>query len=116
MLSYQHAYHAGNFADVQKHLTLYAVIDHLLRKKSAITYVDTHAGRGFYPLATEETQRLLEYREGVLPLWQHRQQLADPLLSAWLEAVVTAQPDANTLSCYPGSPGGSPSVCARRIG
>lgn len=104
MLSYQHAYHAGNFADVQKHLTLYAVIDHLLRKKSAITYVDTHAGRGFYPLATEETQRLLEYREGVLPLWQHRQQLDDPLLSAWLEAVVTAQPDANTLSCYPGSP------------
>ena len=73
MLSYQHAYHAGNFADVQKHLTLFAVADYLLRKKSAITYVDSHAGRGLYPLATKETQRLQEYREGIAPLWQARQ-------------------------------------------
>ena len=51
MLSYQHAYHAGNFADVHKHLTLYAVTDYLLRKESAVTYVDTHAGRGLYPLS-----------------------------------------------------------------
>lgn len=58
MLSYQHAYHAGNFADVHKHLTLYAVQQYLLRKESPITFIDAHAGRGRYPLAAEETRRL----------------------------------------------------------
>ena len=104
MLSYQHAYHAGNFADVHKHLTLYAVTDYLLRKKTPITYIDTHAGRGLYPLATKETQRLQEYLEGIWPLWQAREQLSDPLLSDWLTAVATAQSDEDELTHYPGSP------------
>ncbi len=103
MLSYQHAYHAGNFADVHKHLTLCAVTDYLLRKKSAITYVDTHAGRGLYPLATKETQRLQEYREGIWPLWQARQRLTDPLLGRWLTALESAQ-STSELTDYPGSP------------
>ena len=105
MLSYQHAYHAGNFADVHKHLTLYAVQQYLLRKKSPVTFIDTHAGRGLYPLAAEETRRLGEYRQGVLPLWEQRARLsADPLLAAWLAAVGRAQPTADRLSHYPGSP------------
>ncbi len=105
MLSYQHAYHAGNFADVHKHLTLHAVIDHLLRKKSSITYVDTHAGRGLYPLDAAETVRLQEYREGVIPLWRGRQALTnEPLLSDWLAALESAQPDSSQLTHYPGSP------------
>ncbi|WP_416138646.1 23S rRNA (adenine(2030)-N(6))-methyltransferase RlmJ [Halomonas sp. HK25] len=105
MLSYQHAYHAGNFADVHKHLTLHAVIDHLLRKKSFITYLDTHAGRGLYPLDATETNRLQEYREGVIPLWKDRQALAnEPLLSDWLAALARAQPDPAHLTHYPGSP------------
>lgn len=104
MLSYQHAYHAGNFADVHKHLTLYAVIDYLLRKKTAITYIDTHAGRGLYPLSAQETQRLQEYREGIWPVWQARTELSDPLLLAWQEAVATAQAAPATLTHYPGSP------------
>lgn len=92
MLSYQHAYHAGNFADVHKHLTLHAVIDHLLRKASPITFFDTHAGRGLYPLEASETQRLGEYRHGVLPLWQAREALSDePLLAGWLEAIAALQ-------------------------
>lgn len=104
MLSYQHAYHAGNFADVHKHLTLYAVIDYLLRKKTSITYVDTHAGRGLYPLATKETQRLQEYRTGIWPLWQARHQLNNPLLEAWIEVLLNAQPQQGELTHYPGSP------------
>ncbi|MCH4811250.1 23S rRNA (adenine(2030)-N(6))-methyltransferase RlmJ [Vreelandella neptunia] len=104
MLSYQHAYHAGNFADVHKHLTLYAVIDYLLRKKTAITYVDTHAGRGLYPLEAPETQRLQEYREGIWPLWQARAGLNDPLLNAWKEALTSAQKAPASLTHYPGSP------------
>ncbi|MCG6656694.1 23S rRNA (adenine(2030)-N(6))-methyltransferase RlmJ [Halomonas campisalis] len=105
MLSYQHAYHAGNFADVHKHLTLYAVQQHMLRKKTPVTFIDTHAGRGLYPLAAEETRRLDEYRQGVLPLWQQRARLtADPLLAAWLAAVSRAQEAEGRLSHYPGSP------------
>lgn len=104
MLSYQHAYHAGNFADVHKHLTLYTVVDYLLRKKTPVTYIDTHAGRGLYPLATKETQRLQEYREGIWPLWHEREVLTDPLLCDWLKAVTSVQPNSNALTHYPGSP------------
>lgn len=104
MLSYQHAYHAGNFADVHKHLILYAVIDYLLRKKTSITYVDTHAGRGLYPLNAQETQRLQEYREGIWPVWQARSGFNDSLLRAWQSAVKDAQPMPETLTHYPGSP------------
>jgi 23S rRNA (adenine2030-N6)-methyltransferase len=105
MLSYQHAYHAGNFADVHKHLTLHAVIGHLLRKASPITFVDTHAGRGLYSLDASETQRLGEYRDGVQPLWEARHALADePLLQSWLEAIAGIQLDALRLERYPGSP------------
>lgn len=105
MLSYQHAYHAGNFADVHKHLTLHAAIDHLLRKSSNITYIDTHAGRGSYPLDAAETSRLQEYREGVIPLWKARPALArEPLLGDWLAALEHAQPSPSRLTHYPGSP------------
>ncbi|MCC5884616.1 MAG: 23S rRNA (adenine(2030)-N(6))-methyltransferase RlmJ [Halomonas sp.] len=105
MLSYQHAYHAGNFADVHKHLTLHAAIDHLLRKATPITFIDTHAGRGLYPLGAAETQRLGEYRSGVLPLWRSRQALSDePLLADWLAAIASVQPSYDRLESYPGSP------------
>ncbi|TDO05999.1 MULTISPECIES: 23S rRNA (adenine(2030)-N(6))-methyltransferase RlmJ [Halomonas] len=105
MLSYQHAYHAGNFADVHKHLTLFSVIDHLLRKKTSITYIDTHAGRGLYPLAAEETARLGEYRDGIGRLWQARTRLGDdPLLGNWLAAVARVQARDGRLDHYPGSP------------
>lgn len=104
MLSYQHAYHAGNFADVHKHLTLFTVIDYLLRKKSSVTYIDTHAGRGVYPLAAKESQRLQEHREGVERLWQAKRTLNDPLLRQWCDALTTLQPSPAALMYYPGSP------------
>lgn len=107
MLAYQHAYHAGNFADVHKHLTLFGVVQSILRKKTSVTYIDTHAGRGRYPLAGPETQKLKEYQQGVVPLWQARQSLreAKPLLNDWLEALGRAQSgDGRQLTHYPGSP------------
>lgn len=107
MLAYQHAYHAGNFADVHKHLTLFCARQHLLRKESPVTYVDTHAGRGRYPLAGAETQKLKEYQQGVVPLWQARTALSgsDPLLEAWFATLQRAQAgDGRQLTHYPGSP------------
>lgn len=106
MLAYQHAYHAGNFADVHKHLTLFAVVRHLLRKDSPITYIDTHAGRGLYPLSGTETQKLKEYQSGVAPLWTARQRLqeGDELLTGWLTALEHCQNGRSRLERYPGSP------------
>ncbi|MCG7599628.1 23S rRNA (adenine(2030)-N(6))-methyltransferase RlmJ [Halomonas sp. McH1-25] len=108
MLAYQHAYHAGNFADVHKHLTLYATQRNLLRKESSVTYVDTHAGRGRYPLAGKETQKLKEYQQGILPLWEARRALGDKhdLLEAWFAGLDRAQESrsGHALTHYPGSP------------
>ncbi|WP_136065016.1 23S rRNA (adenine(2030)-N(6))-methyltransferase RlmJ [Modicisalibacter radicis] len=107
MLAYQHAYHAGNFADVHKHLALFSLTRHLLRKKSSVTYIDTHAGRGLYRLAEPETQKLKEYESGVGALWAGRQALSgrNELLDAWLAALQRLQPASmKTLSHYPGSP------------
>ena len=110
MLSYQHAYHAGNFADVHKHLTLFAVTRYLRRKTSSITYLDTHAGRGLYPLSAKESQKLQEHRRGAERLWQARTALAaEPLIGDWLSLLAEAQLTASegtspTLDCYPGSP------------
>ena len=105
MLAYQHAYHAGNVADVHKHVALNALLARLHAKTSAITCVDTHAGRGIYPLEAKETQRGGEYVTGVLPLWAQRQALSarSPALKTWLDDIALLNPQ-EALTCYPGSP------------
>lgn len=104
MLAYQHAYHAGNFADVHKHLGLRQLVQAMMKKSSSISFVDTHAGRGLYPLAAPETQKLGEYRQGVERLWQRRRGIpGDSPVGEWLAALATLQPGAE-LSRYPGSP------------
>jgi len=105
MLAYQHAYHAGNFADVHKHLGLRRLVQAMMQKASAISFVDTHAGRGLYPLAASETQKLGEFRQGVERLWQRRRSIpAHSPIGEWLEMLATLQPGGAELSRYPGSP------------
>ncbi|RMA80166.1 23S rRNA (adenine(2030)-N(6))-methyltransferase RlmJ [Umboniibacter marinipuniceus] len=65
MLSYQHSFHAGNFADVHKHTILLDVVRYLQRKNSAITFYDTHAGRGWYDLDGVDANKTGEYLEGI---------------------------------------------------
>jgi 23S rRNA (adenine2030-N6)-methyltransferase len=65
MLSYQHHYHAGNLADVQKHAVLAWVLDYLTRKDKPLTYIETHAGRGIYDLGAEEAVKTGEAVAGV---------------------------------------------------
>jgi 23S rRNA (adenine2030-N6)-methyltransferase len=64
-MNYRHAFHAGNFADVVKHLALAAVILHLRRKEKAFCVIDTHAGAGLYDLAGAEAVRAGEAATGV---------------------------------------------------
>lgn len=69
MFSYRHAFHAGNHADVLKHLTLIAALKHLTAKATALTMIDTHAGAGLYRLDGDFTSTGGEARDGVLKLF-----------------------------------------------
>ena len=65
MLSYQHIYHAGNLADVHKHLMLASVLDYLTRKDKPLTYIETHAGRGVYDLADASARKTGDAAAGI---------------------------------------------------
>jgi 23S rRNA (adenine2030-N6)-methyltransferase len=65
MLSYQHIYHAGNAADVQKHALLASMLDYLAAKEKPLTYVETHAGRGLYRLDAAEARKTGEAALGI---------------------------------------------------
>lgn len=67
-MNYRHAFHAGNFADVVKHLALVSILGHLRRKEAPFAAIDTHAGRGTYDLAGSEAQRTGEAAEGITRL------------------------------------------------
>ena len=65
MLSYQHAYHAGNLADLHKHALLAVALDYLTRKDKPLSYLETHAGRGLYRLDGAEAAKTGEARAGI---------------------------------------------------
>ncbi len=64
MLSYRHSFHAGNAADLLKHLVLIELLQYLQRKDAAVEYIDTHAGAGLYQLDSDESQKTGEYHSG----------------------------------------------------
>ncbi|MDR3439155.1 23S rRNA (adenine(2030)-N(6))-methyltransferase RlmJ [Telmatospirillum sp.] len=101
-MNYRHAYHAGNFADVVKHVALTLVLQHLRKKTTPFCVVDTHAGVGRYDLAGIEAGKTGEYQDGVARL------LGRPGLPAalddYLAAVRAVNPDWPQLRFYPGSP------------
>jgi 23S rRNA (adenine2030-N6)-methyltransferase len=101
-MNYRHAYHAGNFADVLKHVTLVAILDRLGRKPSPYFYLDTHAGRGLYLLAAAETQHAGEYRDGVLRVVEAP--LPPPPVARYLNLVRELGYEGDQLVSYPGSP------------
>ena len=101
MLSYRHAYHAGNHADVLKHLVLVATLKYLKAKPKPLSYVDSHAAAGGYSLMESEAQKRQEYQSGIAKLWQ-RSDLPEPLKN-YCELVSRFNPDGK-LTRYPGSP------------
>ncbi len=101
MLSYRHAFHAGNHADVLKHFLLVELIGHLSQKESPFWYVDTHAGAGLYALDTGYALRLTEHIDGIGRLW-NRRDLPVPL-ATYVNLVRELNPDGR-LRAYPGSP------------
>ncbi|WP_116475621.1 23S rRNA (adenine(2030)-N(6))-methyltransferase RlmJ [Zobellella maritima] len=101
MLSYRHAFHAGNHADVLKHAVQCLILEALCAKDKGFSYIDTHAGAGGYALDHEWTQKRAEYRDGIAKLWQQQDQW--PELRTYLDAV-QALNENGELACYPGSP------------
>jgi hypothetical protein len=65
MLSYRHAFHAGNHADMLKHFTLFLVLQYFNKKDKPYWYIDTHGGAGLYDLGSSEAQKVGEYRQGI---------------------------------------------------
>jgi 23S rRNA (adenine2030-N6)-methyltransferase len=71
MLSYQHSYHAGNLADVQKHAMLAWMLDYLTQKDKPLSYIETHAGRGLYDLTSPEATKTGEAAVGIARIEAH---------------------------------------------
>jgi 23S rRNA (adenine2030-N6)-methyltransferase len=99
-MNYRHAFHAGNHADVLKHVVLLALCDALVSKPAACFALDTHAGRGLYRLQGSEAQRSGEAEGGFGRLSATH---PDPLVSRYVQAVDACR-NAHGADAYPGSP------------
>ena len=100
-MNYRHAFHAGNHADVLKHVALLALCDALTAKPSPLFALDTHAGRGLYALSADAARRTGEAAGGIGRLWA--QPPAVPAIARYLDAVRACRA-AHGEDAYPGSP------------
>ena len=98
MLSYQHLYHAGNLADVQKHALLAWMLDYLTLKDKPLSYIETHAGRGLYDLGADEALKTGEAAAGIARM-ENRFAPDHPYRRRLAEVRIQFGPMA-----YPGSP------------
>jgi 23S rRNA (adenine2030-N6)-methyltransferase len=101
MLAYRHAFHAGNHADVLKHLVLMLVLEHQNAKPKPYRLVDTHAGPGGYALLGRQASQHGEWRHGIGRLWT--EPVLPPPLDRYVALVRRFNPDGE-LAQYPGSP------------
>ena len=85
MLSYQHQYHAGNFADVHKHLILRVLFESLLKKEKPFSYIDCHAGSGIYDLESKEARKTAERSNGIDQIW--REESNNETVQTYLESI-----------------------------
>jgi len=103
MLSYQHIYHAGNMADVQKHLWLLTVLDYLGRKDKPYVWIDTHAGRGAYDLRSAEAEKLAEYKSGIAAVLDKIKGAEHPILQLYVQKIAALNDGKSAVQIYPGS-------------
>lgn len=99
MLSYRHSFHAGNFADLLKHIVQVEALEHLTKKDKPFDYIDTHSGAGLYALSAPQSKKTAEYKDGIGKI-----KAADfPELAEYF-AVIDHYNDSDELTHYPGSP------------
>lgn len=106
-MKYRHAFHAGNFADVHKHVTLLACLAALTRKDKGFLYIETHAGTGLYDLRSPDARQASEAGNGIDRLEQFslsHPAAPDSLLARYLQLVASARRETGIRHSYPGSP------------
>src|SRR3981189_2512951 len=103
-MNYRHAFHAGGFADVIKHIVMVRMLVYLQDKPAPLRVIDTHAGAGIYDLTSDEARRGGEWLTGIARMMQARfSEKTQPLLKPYLDIVRSFNPQA-ALDAYPGSP------------
>jgi 23S rRNA (adenine2030-N6)-methyltransferase len=106
LLSYRHAFHAGNFADVLKHSVLTLVLEYMVRKEKGFTYIDSHSGAGMYSLKDEYAQKTAEYKGGIAKIIAALTDENFPeALTPYVELIQRLNTENSELEIYPGSPG-----------
>jgi 23S rRNA (adenine2030-N6)-methyltransferase len=104
-MNYRHAFHAGNHADVLKHVVLMMLVEHLKKKPAPFFYLDTHAGSGHYDLSLGESQRSGEYKQGIGRLLEFPDAALAPELQQYVRLVRDcAGVGRSAITAYPGSP------------
>ncbi|EKF9756027.1 23S rRNA (adenine(2030)-N(6))-methyltransferase RlmJ [Vibrio cholerae] len=101
MLSYRHSFHAGNHADVLKHIVQSLILNSLQQKEKPFVYHDTHSGVGRYDLTHDWSEKTGEYKQGIARVWQQDNIPAE--LDSYLDAIRQLN-QGETLRYYPGSP------------
>ncbi|EOA05494.1 23S rRNA (adenine(2030)-N(6))-methyltransferase RlmJ [Herbaspirillum sp. BH-1] len=107
MLSYRHAFHAGNHADVLKHMVIIQLMRYLGQKETAYMVIDTHAGAGVYALDGDYASKNAEYETGIAKLWDRKDLPA--AVQEYVDVVKSLNPSGK-MRYYPGSP-----YCAEKI-
>lgn len=104
MLSYRHSFHAGNHADVLKHIVQSLIIEALKQKDKPFVYHDTHSGAGRYDLFDPRAEKTGEYKDGIARIWS-RDDIPEEI-APYLAAIkaININNDNQTLNYYPGSP------------
>jgi 23S rRNA (adenine2030-N6)-methyltransferase len=102
-MNYRHAYHAGNHADVLKHIVLARVIEHLKKKEKPFVVIDAHAGTAVYDLQGVEAGKTGEWQGGLGKMAEPFAADVEALLSPWRDVLAALNP-AGDLTRYPGSP------------
>ncbi|WP_162914096.1 23S rRNA (adenine(2030)-N(6))-methyltransferase RlmJ [Taklimakanibacter lacteus] len=110
-MNYRHVYHAGNHADVLKHIVMLRALLHLRKKDKPFLFLDAHAGTGLYALWGDEALKTLEWQDGVGRFYDPSGHavLLEPdcevLIEPWRQAIASVNAAGQPLSHYPGSPG-----------
>lgn len=101
MLSYRHAFHAGNHADVLKHVVSMQLLKYLGQKETPYMYIDTHAGAGLYALDSSYATKNAEFESGISRLWDRKDM---PVALAEYVKLIRQLNPSGKMRYYPGSP------------
>lgn len=108
MFSYRHGFHAGNHADVLKHIVLTHILQYFNQKETPYWFIDLHAGAGLYDLGGDWAQKKGEYLDGIARVWDAKSR--PPAVMQYLDVIKDLNPDGE-LRIYPGSPWLALEVC-----